>query len=59
MILRDCNTCDRRTDHDRRQWAEPENMTVVIRTEYTCNRCGDVDIDFKYFPVHERETHGT
>lgn len=49
MILRDCDTCQRRTDHDRRQWAEPEDGRVVVRTEYTCTACGTVNINYQEF----------
>jgi len=42
MILRDCDTCERLTDHSRRQWAETEDSAVTIRTEYACTDCGTV-----------------
>jgi len=41
MILRECPTCQRRTDQDRRQWGEADPPTVV--TEYTCTECGVTD----------------
>ena len=52
-ILRKCNTCQRRTDHDRRQWAEPEDGRVVVRTEYTCPACGTIDIDYQEFETDD------
>jgi hypothetical protein len=54
MILRDCDTCYRRTDHDREQWAEADG-DVTIRTEYTCTRCGTVDTKTQTFPTDERK----
>ena len=45
MILRDCDTCERRTEQDREQWAED----AVIYTEYTCTQCGTIDICTKKF----------
>ncbi|MCS3667386.1 hypothetical protein GGP77_001615 [Salinibacter ruber] len=59
MILRDCDTCQRRTDHDRRQWAKAEDGAVTIRTEYTCTACGTVNITYNEFPTHEREANRT
>jgi hypothetical protein len=53
MILRNCDTCHRRTDHDRKQWAEADDG-VTIRTEYTCKRCGTVEIKIKAFPTDEQ-----
>jgi hypothetical protein len=54
MILRDCDTCHRRTDHDREQWAEADDG-VTIRTEYTCTRCGTVDTKTQTFPTDEQQ----
>jgi len=49
MILRLCNTCQRRTDHDRRQWADAGSEAVTIKTEYACKMCGSVDLEKQYF----------
>jgi len=51
MILRDCDTCFRRTEQDREQWAEADDGDVTIRTEYTCKRCGTVDTKTQTFPT--------
>jgi 5-methylcytosine-specific restriction endonuclease McrA len=50
MILKQCDTCQIRTAHNRRQWAE-EDERVTIRTEYTCTECGTVyTIDNEFLP---------
>jgi len=51
MILRECDTCQRRTDHDRRQWAED----AVIYTEYTCTQCGTVDTHFQDYEATDEQ----
>lgn len=53
MILKKCDTCDARTDHDRRQWGEEEDSVVMIRTEYTCTECGAVSITYNEFTTNE------
>jgi len=49
MILRDCDTCERRTDQDRRQWAEANSGELIIQTEYTCTDCGTVTTKSQQF----------
>jgi hypothetical protein len=53
MILRECETCERRTDQDRRQRAETEDSAVTIRTEYACTECGSVEICEKTFSIQD------
>jgi hypothetical protein len=53
MILRDCDTCERRTDHSRRQRAETEDSAVTIRTEYVCTECGIVETDYQQFEAYD------
>jgi uncharacterized Zn finger protein len=49
MILRECDTCERRTVQNRRQRTEGENGQAVIRTEYTCTNCGTVTTKSQQF----------
>jgi hypothetical protein len=58
MILRECDTCEGRTDFDRRQWAEADGGRPVIRTEYTCTECGTTQIDSTEIDFTEFETDG-
>ena len=44
MILRECDTCESRTVKKRRQLARTDGGRPVIRTEYTCMKCGTVEI---------------
>jgi len=53
MILRDCDTCEQRTDQDRRQIARTDSGQPVIRTEYTCTECGTVETDYQQFEAYD------
>jgi hypothetical protein len=53
MILRDCETCGRRTPQTRRQWVETENGHVVIYTEWTCTSCTSTDTNCQPYATNE------
>jgi len=53
MILRNCDTCGRRTDQSRRQLTETDDGRPVIRTEYTCLVCGTVETDYQQFETYD------
>jgi RNase P subunit RPR2 len=56
MILRDCDTCERRTVQNRRQRAEGENGQPVIRTEYTCTECGTIETNLQEFETADERS---
>jgi len=51
MIILPCDTCERRTDHDRQQWTETDPPRIV--TEHTCTECGTIESETQKYTTDE------